>query len=65
LLAGALEPKEDYKYAYAWLEDEEGFAIITKCAVSARTFQNGFAKAWNKIMTVDRYDGPFDNACSD
>jgi Peroxidase len=51
------------KYELAWLEDAEGFRIINEYANSARLFQKEFAKAWNKIMTIDRYDGPFANAC--
>ena len=46
----------------ALLEDEFN-AIVEEYASDEETFQKEFASAWNKLMTADRYDGPFKNAC--
>ena len=48
----------------ALLEDEFK-AIVEEYASDEETFQKEFATAWNKMMTSDRYDGPFENACTD
>jgi catalase (peroxidase I) len=50
-------------YELALLKDKEFLAIFYRYAEFEEVFQDEFAMAWNKIMTVDRYDGPFDNEC--
>ena len=47
----------------ALLEDEFK-DIVEEYAEDEATFQKEFASAWNKLMTADRYDGPFENACT-
>jgi len=46
------------------LLEEEFLTIAEEYAGDEATFQKEFASAWNKLMTADRYDGPFDNACT-
>jgi len=47
----------------ALLEDEFK-PIVEEYADDEETFKKEFATAWTKMMTADRYDGPFDNACA-
>jgi catalase (peroxidase I) len=60
LLAGNGNFTEDQA---ALLEDEFK-DIVEVYAGDEATFQKEFASAWNKLMTADRYDGPFKNACT-
>jgi hypothetical protein len=46
----------------ALLEDEFQ-PIVEEYANDEETFKTEFASAWTKMVTADRYDGPFDNAC--
>jgi catalase-peroxidase len=59
--SAALTTFTDYELAV--LQDAEFLAIVNRYAEFEEVFQEEFAKAWKKIMTVDRYDGPFANAC--
>jgi catalase (peroxidase I) len=45
------------------LMEDEFKPIVEEYANDEETFQKEFANAWNKMMTADRYDGPFENAC--
>jgi catalase (peroxidase I) len=60
-VSAALTSFTDHELAL--LKDKEFLAIIYRYAEFEEVFQEAFAEAWNKIMTVDRYDGPFGNAC--
>jgi len=40
-------------------------AIAEEYAENESIFYDVFAKAWTKLMIADRFDGPFDNECTD
>ena len=50
----------DYELALLEMEFK---VIVEEFASDEDSFKNEFASAWNYMMTADRFDGPFDNAC--
>ena len=47
----------------ALLEDEFG-AIVNEYAENEGTFKSDFKMAWTKMMVADRFQGPYENACT-
>merc|ERR1711862_825733 len=47
------------------LNDPDLKVIIEEYAKDESSFYDAFATAWTKLMIADRFDGPFNNECTD
>jgi catalase (peroxidase I) len=61
---GLLAGNGDFTSDELALLEGEFKPIVEEYANDEETFKKEFASAWNKMMTADRYNGPFDNACT-